>query len=57
VYDTSGALVTPAVSAWDVMLQSGNHTGDFVYYAYVIQDQPTRSRVDRITLDSKVFTK
>jgi hypothetical protein len=57
VYDQFGALVSPAVSAWDVMLQSGDHAGEFVYYAYVIQDQPIRSRVDRITLDSKVFTK
>lgn len=56
-YDTSGVLLTPAVSAWDAMLQTGDHAGAFVYYAYVIQDQPIVSRVDRITLDSKVFTR
>ena len=57
VYDQYGTLLQPAVSAWDVMLASGDHAGHFVYYAFVIQDQPIRSRVDRITLDSKVFTK
>lgn len=56
-YDQYGTLLTPALSAWDVMLLSGDHTGAYVYYAYVIQDQPIRSRIDRITLDSKVFTK
>jgi hypothetical protein len=57
IYDQYGTLLAPAVSAWDVMLTSGDHTGHYVYYAFVIQDQPIRSRVDRITLDSKVFTK
>ena len=57
IYDQYGTLLSPAMSAWDVMLASGDHSGAFVYYAYVIQDQPIRSRIDRITLDSKVFTK
>ncbi|HWL35557.1 MAG TPA: hypothetical protein VNQ77_05135 [Frankiaceae bacterium] len=57
VYDQYGTLLSPAVSAWDVMLASGDHAGHYVYYAFLIQDQPIRSRVDRITIDSKVFTK
>jgi hypothetical protein len=45
------------LSGWDVMLASGDHAGAFVYYAYIVQDQPIGDRVDRITLDSLVFTK
>jgi len=54
-YDTNSVWVPP-VSAWDAMLQSGDHTGDQIYYAYVIADEPTVNRVDRITLNGQTFT-
>jgi len=54
--DGSG-VTTPARSAWDVMAASPEHAGETVYDADVVQDQPIQSRVDRITLDSQVFSK
>jgi hypothetical protein len=57
IRDDRGHAYSGAGSAWDAMLQSGDHAGEYVHYAYVIQDQQTRSRVDRITLDGQVFTK
>jgi hypothetical protein len=54
---TDGSLVFhPAVSAWDNMLASGDHSGDKIWYAYAIADQSTVNRIDRITLNGQVFT-
>jgi hypothetical protein len=43
-------------SNWDAMLASRDHLGDQIWYAYVIADQPTVNRVDRITLNGQLFT-
>ena len=53
VWDAEGR----SYAGWNAMVASPEHASQTIYYAFVIQDQPLVSRVDRITLDSKVFTK
>ena len=48
--DTSGHTY----ANWAAML--ADHGADHIWYAYVIADQPTVNRIDRITLDSQIFT-
>ena len=54
-FDLSNVWVPP-VSAWQVMLGSGDFGSTWIWYAFAIADEPTVNRVDRIILGGPAGT-